>query len=109
MLFGAGLVAGLLGQIAEALSSDTLERVSTIASWILPFEALYQTALSAITADTFGFTRFAIDLGPFGGAQTFGAMLGAVHARLRRGSWRGRAVGVPPPRPVRPTWVASRA
>ncbi len=75
MLFGAGLVAGLLGQIAEALSSDTLERVSTIASWVLPFEALYQTSLSALTADTFGFTRFAIDLGPFGGAQTFGAPL----------------------------------
>ena len=75
MLFGAGLTAGLLGQIAEALSSDTLERVSTIASWILPFEALYQTALQAITSDTFGFTRFAIDLGPFGGAQTFGALL----------------------------------
>ena len=75
MLFGAGLTAGLLGQIAEALSSDTLERVSTIASWVLPFEALYQTALQAITADTFGFTRFAIDLGPFGGAQSFGALL----------------------------------
>ena len=75
MLFGAGLTAGLLGQIAEALSSDTLERVSTIASWILPFEALYQTALQGITADTFGFTRFAIDLGPFGGAQSFGALL----------------------------------
>jgi Cu-processing system permease protein len=75
MLFGAGLTAGLLGQIAEALSSDTLERVSTITSWILPFEALYQTALQSITADTFGFTRFAIDLGPFGGAQSFGALL----------------------------------
>jgi Cu-processing system permease protein len=75
MLFGAGLTAGLLGQIAEALSSDTLENVSRIAAWVLPFEALYQSALNAITADTFGFTRFAIDLGPFGGAQTFGAGL----------------------------------
>ena len=45
------------------------------ASWILPFEALYQTALSEITADTFGFTRYAIDLGPFGGAQEFGGFL----------------------------------
>jgi ABC-type transport system involved in multi-copper enzyme maturation permease subunit len=75
MLFGAGLTAGLLGQIAEALSSDTLTDVSRAASWLLPFEALYQTALSAITADTIGFTRFAIDLGPFGGAQSFGALL----------------------------------
>jgi ABC-type transport system involved in multi-copper enzyme maturation permease subunit len=75
MLFGAGLTAGLLGQIAEALSSDTLEEVSRVAAWVLPFEALYQQALNGITADTFGFTRFAIDLGPFGGAQAFGALL----------------------------------
>ena len=75
MLFGAGLTAGLLGQIAEALSSDTLEKVSRISSWALPFEALYQTALSAITADTSGFTRLAINLGPFGGAESYGAGL----------------------------------
>ena len=76
MLFGAGLTAGLLGQIAEALSSETLETVSRAASWALPFEALYLSALGAITADTVGFTRFAINLGPFGGAQSFGALLG---------------------------------
>jgi ABC-type transport system involved in multi-copper enzyme maturation permease subunit len=76
MLFGAGLVAGLLGQIAEALPSETLLDVSRGASWVLPFEALYQSALSLITADTVGFTRYAIDLGPFGGAQSFGAPLG---------------------------------
>jgi Cu-processing system permease protein len=76
MLFGAGLTAGLLGQIAEALSSGTLQNVSRTASWVLPFEALYQSALGAITADTVGFTRFAIDLGPFGGAQSFGPLLG---------------------------------
>jgi ABC-type transport system involved in multi-copper enzyme maturation permease subunit len=75
MLFGAGLTAGLLGQIAEALSSDTLSDVSEAASWALPFEALYQSALNHITQDTFGFTRFAIDLGPFGGAEAFGAEL----------------------------------
>jgi Cu-processing system permease protein len=75
MLFGAGLTAGLLGQIAEALSSDTLTNVAKVASWLLPFEALYQAALSAITADTYGFTRLAIDLGPFGGAVSFGPLL----------------------------------
>jgi hypothetical protein len=75
MVFGAGLVAGLLGQIGEALGSGTLDDVATIASWVLPFEALYQAALSAITADTVGFTRFAIDLGPFGGAESFGPLL----------------------------------
>jgi Cu-processing system permease protein len=69
MIFGAGLTAGLLGQIGEALGSRTLDRVADIVSWGLPFEALYQAALSAITADTVGFTRLAINLGPFGGAE----------------------------------------
>jgi Cu-processing system permease protein len=76
MLFGAGLTAGLLGQIGEALDSHTLSTVSKATSWALPFEALYQQALAAITQDTVGFTRLAIDLGPFGGARTFGALLG---------------------------------
>jgi len=75
MVFGAGLVAGLLGQIGEALGSDTLSDVATTASWLLPFEALYQSALGAMTADTVGFTRLAIDLGPFGGAEDFGPLL----------------------------------
>jgi Cu-processing system permease protein len=75
MLFGAGLTAGLLGQIAEAINSHTLHDVAKASSWALPFEALYQAALAAITSDTFGFTRLAIELGPFGGAQTFGALL----------------------------------
>jgi Cu-processing system permease protein len=75
MIFGAGLVAGLLGQIGEALRSDTLSTVSITASWILPFEALYQSALGALTADTVGLTRLAIDLGPFGGAVDFGPLL----------------------------------
>jgi len=75
MVFGAGLVAGLLGQIAEGLGSRTLADVAEGVSWALPFEALYQQALGSITADTIGFTRLAIDLGPFGGAQSFGPLL----------------------------------
>ena len=75
MTFGAGLVAGLLGQIGEALNSHTLERVATISSWLLPFEALYQDGLNAISADSFGLTKVALQLGPFGGAQAGGALL----------------------------------
>jgi Cu-processing system permease protein len=75
MAFGAGLTAGLLGQIGEALGSNTLDDVATIASWALPFEALYQAGLSALTADTVGFTRLAINLGPFGGAESAGVGL----------------------------------
>ena len=96
MVFGAGLVAGLLGQIGEALSSGTLQDVSTAASWLLPFEGLYQAGLSGLTADTIGFTRFAIDLGPFGGAQSAGpglwlwavVYLGLVGAWALRGFTR---------------------
>jgi ABC-type transport system involved in multi-copper enzyme maturation permease subunit len=75
MLFGAGLVAGLLGQIGEGLGSERLQRIATVSSWALPFEGLYQDGLSALTADSSGFTDFAISLGPFGGAQEGGAGL----------------------------------
>jgi Cu-processing system permease protein len=75
MVFGAGLVAGLLGQIGEALGSGTLDDVAKVSSWLLPFEALYQAALSALTSDTVGYTRLAIDLGPFGGAEPAGPLL----------------------------------
>jgi Cu-processing system permease protein len=75
MVFGAGLTAGLLGQVGEAIGSETLIDVSRITSWVLPFEGLYQDALARITTDTGGFTGLAIDLGPFGGAQSAGAGL----------------------------------
>ncbi|HTE61509.1 MAG TPA: ABC transporter permease [Solirubrobacteraceae bacterium] len=75
MLFGAGLTAGLLGQIAEAIGSDTLGDVAKVSTWALPFEALYQAGLADLTVDTVGFTRLAINLGPFGGAQAGGAGL----------------------------------
>ena len=75
MIFGAGLVAGLLGQIGEALNSDSLNTIAKVSSWALPFEALYQDGLNAITADTGGFTRAALSLGPFGGAQAAGITL----------------------------------
>jgi len=75
MVFGAGLVAGLLGQIGDALNSHTLERIATIIAWAAPFEALYQDALHGITADSSGLTRFALSLGPFGGAHVGGTLL----------------------------------
>jgi Cu-processing system permease protein len=75
MLFGAGLTGGLLGQIAQVIGSGTLEDVATATSWVLPFEALYQDALAAITAETVGFTRLVVELGPFGGARALGPWL----------------------------------
>ena len=47
----------------------------TVATWALPFEALYQAGLAELTADTVGFTRLAIDLGPFGGAEAASPLL----------------------------------
>ena len=75
MLFGAGLAAGLLGQIGDALAVETLEDVAKVSSWLLPFEALYQAGLHGLTADTSGLTGVIVQLGPFGGAQEAGAGL----------------------------------
>ena len=75
MAFGAGLAAGLLGQIGDALSVETLERIAEVASWLLPFEALYQAGLNALTEDARGATGVIVQLGPFGGAQEGGALL----------------------------------
>jgi ABC-type transport system involved in multi-copper enzyme maturation permease subunit len=72
MLFGAGLVAGLLGTIGHALNSHAVKNASTIASYALPFEGLYQDALRMITADASGLTGFLLQLGPFGGAYVHG-------------------------------------
>ena len=75
MIFGAGLVAGLLGQIGEGINSQTLIDVGRRSSWALPFEALYQDALNAISSKSFGLTAQVLQLGPFGGAQSGGAFL----------------------------------
>ena len=75
MVFGAGLVAGLLGTIGHGLNSPTLKHAAVVAAYIVPFEALYQDALNQLTAETVGFTRYALQLGPFGGAQVGGASL----------------------------------
>jgi Cu-processing system permease protein len=72
MIFGAGLVSGLLGSIGHALNSHRLEHWATIIAWVAPFEALYQDGLREITADTIGLTGYLIQLGPFGGANTGG-------------------------------------
>jgi len=69
MLFGAGLTAGLLGSIGNALENDTLEDVASVASWALPFEALYQAGLHALISDTTGLTGVILQLGPFGVAN----------------------------------------
>ena len=72
MLFGAGLVAGLLGEIGHALDSGTVQHIATISAWALPFEALYQDGLHVISDDATGLTSVALQLGPFGGSFVHG-------------------------------------
>jgi Cu-processing system permease protein len=69
MLFGAGLTAGLLGSIGNALGNEKLENVAQITSWALPFEALFQAGLSALVSETSGLTGVILQLGPFGVAR----------------------------------------
>jgi Cu-processing system permease protein len=72
MLFGAGLVAGLLGTIGHGLNSHAVKHAATITAWALPFEALYQDALRMTTESATGLTGFLLQLGPFGGAYVHG-------------------------------------
>jgi Cu-processing system permease protein len=75
MVYGAGLVCGLLGQIGYALPSQRLQEIGRDASYALPFDALYQAGLHSLTADTSGFTGVIVHLGPLGGAQGSGPWL----------------------------------
>ena len=75
MVYGAGLIAGLLGQIGDALQSERLREISDVATWILPFEALFQDGLNATVSGTGGITGAILDLGPFGGAQPAGSFI----------------------------------
>jgi hypothetical protein len=73
MCLGTGLFAGLLGQIGEAIHNAGLQHAAHVTSWVLPFEAVYQDALSLITVDhRSGLTAFLVKLGPLGGGVAGG-------------------------------------
>lgn len=75
MIFGAGLLAGLLGSIGDALNSHTLQTIANTGSWVLPFEALYRDALRQLVQDIPGVTGAIVQLGPLGGSHDAGALL----------------------------------
>ncbi len=75
MVFGAGLVAGLLATIGNALSSGAVETTGHDLALALPFEALYQAGLHALGADQSGFTGLLVNLGPFGSSHAGGPLL----------------------------------
>jgi ABC-2 type transport system permease protein len=72
MVFGAGLVAGLLSTIGAALGSHPVQTIAHDLSLALPFEGLYQAGLHALAADQTGFTGVLINLGPFGSSHAGG-------------------------------------
>ena len=69
MVFGAGLTAGLLAQIGNAIDSDSLHTIGRVASWALPFEGLYAAGLHGLISETSGLTGVVLQLGPFGGSE----------------------------------------
>jgi Cu-processing system permease protein len=75
MVFGAGLTAGLLAQIGNAINSDSLHTIGRVASWALPFEGLYTAGLHALISGTSGLTGVVLQLGPFGGSEAAGPVL----------------------------------
>jgi ABC-type transport system involved in multi-copper enzyme maturation permease subunit len=75
MVFGAGLIAGLLGEIGHAINSQRLQQIARLAWWAFPFDALYEDALHRLTVDTTGFAEFVLTLGPFGGSHQAGTPL----------------------------------
>jgi ABC-type transport system involved in multi-copper enzyme maturation permease subunit len=72
MFFGAGLTGGLMTTIGVALDNGSLKDIAHAITLVLPFEALYQAGLHALTADQTGFTGALIKLGPFGSSRAGG-------------------------------------
>jgi len=75
MLLGAGMFAGLLGQVGHSIGNSSLEHTAHVVSWALPYEALYQDSLARTTAGQGGATKFLVNLGPFGGGNEAGSLL----------------------------------
>jgi Cu-processing system permease protein len=69
MLYGAGLVSGLLASIGAALGAHTVQTIAHDIAIALPFEGLYEAALHALASNQAGLVRIVINLGPFGDPQ----------------------------------------
>jgi len=73
MAYGAGLVAGLLGEIGRAFHATTVTDIADSVAYLLPFEALYRDALSRLSPE--GPLGQLVQLGPLGGARAGGVGL----------------------------------
>jgi Cu-processing system permease protein len=72
MLYGAGIVAGILGTIGAALGAQTVQSIAHLMALALPFEALYQAGLHALGSNQTGLTGVLVNLGPFGSSHAGG-------------------------------------
>jgi Cu-processing system permease protein len=70
MLYGAGLVSGLLAAIGAALNAHAVLAIAHDITLALPFEGLYQAALHALGSNQTGLTRVLVNLGPFGASHS---------------------------------------
>lgn len=70
MAYGAGLVAGLLGEIGRSFGATTLSGIADGVSYALPFEAMYRDALNRLSPS--GPVGQLVQLGPLGGARSAG-------------------------------------
>lgn len=75
MLFGTGLIGGLLEQLGTGIKVASVRKSGEWLSTALPFESMYQAALHEITADLPGLSGVVVRLGPFGGAREASAAL----------------------------------
>jgi Cu-processing system permease protein len=73
MAYGAGLIAGLLGEIARTFNATTLDHIANGVSYLLPFEAMYRDALARLSPE--GPLGQLVQLGPLGGAKGGGVWL----------------------------------
>jgi Cu-processing system permease protein len=69
MLYGAGLVSGLLASIGATLSAQTLLTIAHDIEIALPFEGFYSAALHALGSNQTGLARVLVNVGPFGSSN----------------------------------------
>ncbi|HUB04313.1 MAG TPA: ABC transporter permease subunit [Solirubrobacteraceae bacterium] len=69
MLYGAGLVAGLLASIGATLGTQTVLTIAHDIEIALPFEGFYSAALHALGSNQTGFARVIVNIGPFGSSN----------------------------------------
>jgi Cu-processing system permease protein len=69
MLYGAGLVAGLLASIGVTLGAQTVLTVAHDIEVALPFEGFYSAALHALGSNQTGLARVIVNVGPFGSSN----------------------------------------